>query len=176
MGRGALWAANDRVIRRRLREVDARLVGSHFTRRGDGLLPVGGKAIRGDGVTVGRHNTETVGVNGVPVDPGLLFLRKASKVEFTHRDDGVTALTIDGVAVDEEARIKGVVGTGLLKLLNSLADHLRVEQSNLRGRFRVFTQLTGLSTGRCVIGRVVQIIQTIGTQGRINIVLNVGSV
>ena len=117
-----------------------------------------------------------MGVNGVPVDPGLLFLRKASKVEFTHRDDGVTALTIDGVAVDEEPGIKGVVGTGLLKLLNSLADHLRVEQSNLRGRFRVFTQLTGLSTGRCVIGRVVQIIQTIGTQGRVNIVLNVGSV
>ena len=117
-----------------------------------------------------------MGVYGVPVDPGLLFLRKASKVEFTHRDDSVTALTIDGVAVDEEPGIKGVVGTGLLKLLNSLADHLRVEQSNLRGRFRVFTQLTGLSTGRCVIGRVVQIIQTIGTQSRVNIVLDVGSV
>ena len=140
------------------------------------MLPVGGKTIRSDGVTVGSDNTETVGVDGVPVDPGLLFLGKASKVEFTHRDDGVTTFTIDGVSVDKEPGIKGVVGTRLLKLLNSLADHLRVEQSNLRGRFRVFTQLTGLSTGRCVIGRVVQIIQTIGTQGRVNIVLNVGSV
>ena len=117
-----------------------------------------------------------MGVDGVPVDPGLLFLRESSEVEFTHRNDGVTTFTIDGVSVDKEPGIKGVVGTRLLKLLNSLADHLRVEQSNLRGRFRVFAQLTGLGACRCVVGRVVQIIQTIGTQSRVNIVLNVGSV
>ena len=170
----ALGGAHDRVLRGVRREVDPLLVVAHLTAGGHGLLPVGGQAVGGERIAVRGDDAETVGVDGVHVHPGALLGRQAREVHLAHGDDGVAALIADGVAVDLHARVEAVVGPRLLELLDGLRDDLRVEQADLRGRLRVLAQLTRLRGRRRIVVRVLEALEPVGLQGRIDVVLDVG--
>ena len=174
LGSRAFGRTDDRVVGRTRAEVDALLVLSHLTDGGHGLLPVGGQSVAGQLVTVGGDRAEAVRVDSVLVDPRLLLGGQAVQVEFAHRDDGVTALAAHVVAVDLHAGVEAVVQAGLLELLDGLRDDLGVEQAHLRGQ-GVVVELAGRGRGgRVVVRLVVDVVEPVGSQGRVNVALDVG--
>ena len=113
-------------------------------------------------------------VDGVLVDPRLLLGGQAVQVEFAHRDDGVAALAAHVVAVDLHAGVEAVVQAGLLELLDGLRDDLGVEQTHLGGQGGV-VELAGRGRGgRVVVRLIVDVVEAVGSQGRVNVALDVG--
>ena len=174
LGLGSLGRSDDRVVGRVGAEVDALLVVAHLADRGNGLLPVGGQAVAGELVAVGRDRPVPVGVHGVLVHPGLLLGGQARQVELAHGDHCVAALAAHVVAVDLHPRVEAVVQAGLLQLLDGLGDDLRVEQAHLAGEGVVVELPRRGGRRRVVVGLVVHVVQAVRLQSRVDVALDVG--
>ena len=171
---GAFGSSDDGVVGRTGAEVDAFLVVTHFTDRGHGLLPVGRQAVTGQLVAVGGDSAVAVRVDGVLVDPGLLLGGQAREVELAHGDHRVAPFPAHVVAIDLHAGVEAVVEARLLELLDGLRDDLGVQETHLGGQC-VVVELTGRGRRRRIVVRlVVDVIEPVCGQRRINVSLNVG--
>ena len=174
-GFGALRRADDRILGGVRREVDTRLVLFRFGQRalrGDAVFEELGLAVGRDLVAVGGHDAVAVRVHGVVVDPVAVV--EAAQVQLARGDDRVLADAVHVVLVHGERVGEGVVLARLLQLLEGRRDDLRVEQSDLRGRFGRRGQRARLALGGGVVlldGDVVQAVRLLG--GR-DVALDIG--
>ena len=97
---GTAGATHNGVVGRLLPKVNTRLVNPQVTRGGNAALPEGGVTAAGYSVAVSTDDAVAVGVDGVVINPGVLVLAKTGQVQFTHRNNRVTASARDLVAVN----------------------------------------------------------------------------
>ena len=168
-------SAHDRIFGSVRREVDTRLVLFGFgelalgwnTRLEELRLAVGRHL-----VAVGGHHTIAVRVHGMVVDPVTIV--KTGKVKFSCCDHRILAHTVDLIFVDGKSIGKRVILLGLLQLLECRGNDLRIEQSDLRGRFRGISQRTSLAFRSGLILFGLHIVQTVCFTGGVDITLDIG--
>ena len=113
-------------------------------------------------------------VDGVLVDPGLLLGGQAREVELAHGDHRIAPFPAHVVAIDLHTGVEAVVEARLLELLDGLRDDLGVQETHLGGQC-VVVELPGRGRRRrVVVGLVVDVVEPVCGQRRINVSLNVG--
>src|SRR5690606_31182653 len=138
---------DDRVERRLLTKVDARLVLAKHTSARDARLDELGHAVRRTMLAGRRNDAETV-----RVDEGLVVAAVAAtsvgRVDLAHRDDRVLHLDVNLITVNIEVVGKGVVLADLLELAERVRHARGVKDSDARRRLRVAAELAGLGIRR----------------------------
>ena len=170
----AFRSAHDRIFGSVRREVDTRLILFGF-----GELALGWDArfeelrlaVGRHLVAVGGHHTIAVRVHGMVVDPVAIV--KTGKVKFSCCDHRILAHTVDLILVDGKSVGKRVILLGLLQLFERWGNDLRIEQSDLRGRFRGVGQCAFLAFGGGLVLFRLHIVQTIGFTRGVDIALNI---
>ena len=122
-------------------------------------------------VAVSGHHTIAVRVHGMVVDPVAII--KTGKVKFSCCDHRILAHTVDLILVDGESVGKCIILLGLLQLFERWGNDLRIEQPDLRGRFRGVGQCAFLAFGSGLVLFRLHIVQTIGFTSGVDIALNI---
>ena len=171
----AFRSAHNRIFGSVRREVDAWLILFGFGELAlgwDARLKELRLAVSGHLVAVGGHHTIAVRIHGMVVDPVAIV--KTGKVKFACRDHRVLAHAIDLIFVDGKSVGKRVVLLGLLQLLERWGNYLRIEQSDLRSRFRGIGQRAFLAFGGGLVLFRLHIVQTVSFTRGVDIALDIG--
>ena len=175
--RATLGSADDRVRRRGLAEVDARLVGGLIRERARGR----DAPLQEHGVAVGRAVVALRGDHSVAVRiderrvvPGRRC-PELVEVELADRDHGILAFPVDLVAVDIERVGELVVRTVLLELADRRRNDGRVHDADGCRRVGVLAQLPRLGVGRCLEVALLEAVDAVGGLRRVDVALVEGA-
>ena len=123
--------AYDREIWRILTKVDTGLVDLKRASFGNVALKEIWLAVGIRSVVIGGNKSVTMRVDRVVIRPVALIVRDPSDVDLTYGDHSASLDPINGVATDIQRLRESVVGTHLLKLLESWSHDRRVKKADV---------------------------------------------
>ncbi|MCY1224831.1 hypothetical protein D9M72_370070 [compost metagenome] len=173
--RRTLGCPYDRVLGRVFAEVDPglvrRIVAEHAGGWNAGLQELR-LAVGGELVALSGHYAVTVGVDHVPVQPGLLVGAEAVRVQLADSNHSVLHLAVNFIPVHIERARELVVGTVLLKLGEGVRNQVRVQEADIGSGLRVRCQCScgGVSGG--VVPLLLDLIQAVGGTGHADVPLD----